>query len=157
MSALKSAGIIICVCCVACSIFSLIAPTGRMKKMVSLILGMFLICSMIIPIKGLFDSLKIGFNIDDSKYSIENMSDSEYNELVLKQTADNLVGAANNLLISENIYAQNIRVGLKISEDNSIYISSIYIYITNEYQDRQEEISKIITNNMSKEPELIIQ
>lgn len=155
MNALKSASMIACVCCVACSVVSLITPMGRMRKTVNLILGLFIICSMLIPVVGLVTTKETEFSIEESVF--ENMnSEEEYEKLVLNETADNLVKAANDLLLSENIEAENISIGIKRTESDSIYISRINIYINKDYENMVEDIKRIISINMSKEPVVII-
>lgn len=127
-----------------------------MKKTLNLILGMFLLCSMVVPLIGLFSTTSYQFDFDEYSMDVKQYSNSDYESLVLTQTADNLVIAANDLLLSRDIEADNIRVGLKKTDDNSIYISSIYIYINKDYEDEAEEIKRIIGSNMSKEPVIII-
>lgn len=127
-----------------------------MKKTLNLILGMFLLCSMVVPLIGLFSTTSYEFDFDEYSMDVKQDSNSDYESLVLTQTADNLVIAANDLLLSRDIEADNIRVGLKKTDDNSIYISSIYIYINKDYEDKAEEIKRIIGSNMSKEPVIII-
>ncbi len=155
MNALKSASMIACVCCVACSIVSLVTPMGRMKKTVNLILGLFIICSMMIPIIGLFTTEKPKTSFDESMFYDTN-SKEEYEKLVLNETADNLVKAANSILLAENIKAENIEIGLKRSQTDSIYISRINIYINKENENKVDDIKKIISVNMSKEPVVIV-
>jgi len=127
-----------------------------MKNIVNLILGLFLICSMILPMLGLVSALKTDIDIPaENSIDTKDYEDS-YNDMVLSQAAKNLVTAANDLLISEGIYAKNIEVGLKKEDNNSIYISFINIYITKEYEQRAEDIIKVIGSNMSKEPVIIL-
>ena len=122
-----------------------------MKKTLNLILGMFLLCSMVVPLIGLFSTTSYEFDFDEYSMDVKQDSNSDYESLVLTQTADNLVIAANDLLLSRDIEADNIRVGLKKTADNSIYI-----YINKDYEDEAEEIKRIIGSNMSKEPVIII-
>ena len=156
MSALRSSAVIACVCCIACSIISVIAPSGRMKKTINLVLGLFLLCSMVVPFVGLFTSASADFSIEDYGIELDTEDSAEYESLVLSETANNLVKAANELLLSEGITAENIKVTIKKTEDDSIYISSIYIYINNDDKSKVEEIKRIIESNMTKEPVIII-
>lgn len=155
MNALKLTSIIACVCCIACSIISLIAPLGRMKKTVNLVLGLFWICSMLVPVVGLLSTENPEINIDDYVYD-SSYSEADYEKLVLNETADNLVIATNNLLLAENIAVENIEIGIKKSDTNSIYISRINIYINNDLESEVEKIKRIISTNMSKEPVVIV-
>ncbi|MDO4748016.1 MAG: stage III sporulation protein AF [Eubacteriales bacterium] len=156
MSSLKSASVIICICCVACSIIGLLAPLGRMRKISNLVLGAFLVSSLFIPLLGVVDtfSTDYSFDIDDTLTTVSNESD--YEKMVLNQTAQNLVAATNDLLLSEGIEAKNIELGIKKSENNSIYINKINIYINKEDKEKTEQIKNIIVVNMSKEPVIIV-
>ncbi len=156
MTAFRNCAVIVCVCCIACSIISLVAPLGKMKKIMNLILGMFLLCSMVIPVVGLFDSFPSDFKFDESVSQYSDNTDDAYNQMVLNKTADNLVLAADNLLKNEGITADNIELALKKTDNDSIYISSVVIYISEQYSHRAQEITKIIASNMSKEPVIIV-
>lgn len=155
MSSIQSASIIACICCIACSFISLVVPFGRMRKTVNLVLGLFVLCSMLIPIIGAFSTEKITFDIDESTYTCSDYS-TEYEKDVLNKTADNLVVAANNLLSQENINVDNIAVGIKKSASGSIYISRINIYINKSLESDVDKIKSIISINMSKEPVVIV-
>ena len=99
---------------------------------------------MLIPLIGLSATFSKDLFVDNEFDNVDlSSSEQAYEQLVLNQTADNLVNAANDLLLSENIAAQNIEIGIKKSENNSIYISTINIYISDD-------------DNMSKEPVIII-
>ena len=155
MTTLYNTSVIVCVCCVVCSMLSMLAPFGRTKKIINLILGFFLISSMIVPLVSIFAESKIGVSLHSS--SQDYYSDNkEYEKMVLQKTAENLVDAANNLLLAENIKADNIKITLKKTDNNSIYISSVNIYINKAYTNRAQDIVKIITTNMCKEPEIIL-
>ena len=128
-----------------------------MRKILNLILGAFLICSMLIPLIGLSATFSKDLFVDNEFDNVDlSSSEQAYEQLVLNQTADNLVNAANDLLLSENIAAQNIEIGIKKSENNSIYISTINIYISDDDKYKTEKIKNIIARNMSKEPVIII-
>ena len=119
-------------------------------------MGMFLLCSMAVPVVGLFSASTYEFKVDDYNIEYKSEDSSDYEKLVLNQTADNLVVAANDLLIANEIEADNIKVSIKKADNNSIYISSIYIYISKEYESKTEEIKSIIGSNMAKEPVVIV-
>ncbi|MBQ2972023.1 MAG: stage III sporulation protein AF [Ruminococcus sp.] len=155
MNALRSMSVIACVCCIACSLISIIAPLGKMRKIVNLVLGLFIICSMLIPLVGLFTTDIPDLNLEE-QYSDLSLNEKEYEKLILNETADNLVVAANELLLSENIQVDNIEIGIKKTDNNSIYISRINIYISKDLDSRADAIKRIISTNMSKEPVVIV-
>lgn len=155
MDNINTFSVVVIVCCIACSIISLLLPTGRMNKVLSLVLSLFMLCSMIIPLISLVDFFKTDFEYIEPDAKLSSY-DKEYNDLVLKKTADNLVLCADELLRGQGINSSNIVVGLKISDNDSIYVSKIIIYITEEYREHTATITEIISNNFAKKPEIII-
>lgn len=152
MNTLSGIGVTACACCIACSVLSLLFPDGVMKKTLNLVMGAFLICSMLIPIIGSVQTISFDYESDTESVSVDEDYSRIYEEEVLTQTAKNLVIVANDLLKSEGIAPENIEVGIKKSDNNSIYISSIHIYINETDADKTENIKRIIERNMSKEP-----
>ena len=59
------------------------------------------------------------------------------------------------MLKQEEIRAKNIELAIKLSEDDSIYISKIYIYINKADEQKAEKIKSIIEKNMNKEPVIV--
>lgn len=155
MDMLSKMSVIVCVCCIVCSIISMFVPLGRMNKTLNLVLGLFLLTSIIIPVVSLFSGLSSEISLNFSDISQSTSADIDYDKLVLNTTADNLVKAADELLKNEDVNAKNITLSLKKTEDNSIYISDIVIYITKEYMHREDDIKKIVSTNMSKEPVIV--
>ena len=149
MSALSGVSVTACSCCIACCVLSLLFPDGTMKKTLNLVMGAFLICSMLIPIIGGVQALSFEYETEDNSYQSNEDYSIMYEEEVLTQTAENLVIVANNLLNSENIVPENIEVGIKKSDNNSIYISTINIYINKSDTDKTDSIKRIIERNMS--------
>lgn len=157
MSALRSSAVVVCVCCIACSVVGVVVPDGRMKKIVNLIFGAFLVLSLFIPLIGLSHTI-VAKDYSLELQEIEKVvpDDKAYEQMVLNNTADNLVKAADDLLKAEGIYAENIELGIKKSDNNSIYISKINIYINENDAVRIQNIKSIIERNMSKEPVVIV-
>ena len=156
MNTLSGISVTACACCIACSVLSLLFPDGVMKKTLNLVMGAFLICSMLIPIIGSVQTMSFDYESDTESVSVDEDYSRIYEEEVLTQTAKNLVIVANDLLKSEGITPENIEVGIKKSDNNSIYISTIHIYINETDADKTENIKRIIERNMSKEPVVIV-
>ncbi|MBQ6153429.1 MAG: stage III sporulation protein AF [Ruminococcus sp.] len=156
MNTLNTAATTLCVCCIVCSLFSMLIPQERTKKTLNLVLSLFLICSLILPVKTLLSDISVDLEIEDAvgDYSF---TQEDYDRMVMKQTADNLVLCADNLLQNEGIKAENIRLSLKISEQGSIYVSNIIIYISEDLENRKQDIEAVIYRNFSKEPKIIVE
>lgn len=131
-------------------------PLTVTKKTVSLVMGAFMICSMLIPLIGAISTFTLDYEQSEGVMHYDNDYEAEFEKEVLTETAENLVIVTNDILSAEGISPQDIKISIGKSDNNSIYISSIYIYITEQDKERVEHIKNIIIRNMSKEPVVII-
>ena len=145
----------ICCICIAVSVLSILIPQKRTSKIMGFVIGLFLISSVI----GLFatynEDLKMDFS-EIEKYAIPDYSEEDYNDAALQLTADNLTVALNELLLNEDIRADDILISLKITNEGRIYASRIVIYISEAYAARRNDIKSIVYGNLSKEPEIYV-
>lgn len=155
MSTLQNVGLTVCVCSVAACIISLLVPSGKTQKLLNLVIGVFLIVSIIIPLKGIFKDIKLEQSVENTPESIIEDSESGYEKQVISTTADNLVTALNSLLEQEDIHPKNIKISLSKGNENSIYISKINIYISKEDKSKISRIRQICEDNFKKTPLII--
>lgn len=156
MNALNASAVTACVCCIACSVLSMLFPLSVTKKTVSLVMGAFMICSMLIPLIGVISSFSADYEDSDEIVEYDVDYEAQFEKEVLTQTAENLVIVTNDLLSSEKIKPEDIKISIGKSDNNSIYISSIYIYITEQDREKTDYIKNLISRNMSKEPVVIV-
>lgn len=145
----------ICASALICTLVSNFVTDGSTKKIVSLVLGAFIICSMIVPIKNAVS----GFNeeiaetqISDSAVSTD---DEAYSREVLRQTKVNLESALRDLLLQNGVEINSCEIILALTDDNSIIISSVSIYISKEYTQYTDLISEVTFQNFSVQPNII--
>ena len=145
----------ICASALICTLVSNFVTDGSTKKIVSLVLGAFIICSMIVPIKNAVN----GFSeeiaetyISDSAVSTD---DEAYSREILKQTRSNLESALRELILQNGVEINSCEIILALTDDNSIIISSVRIYISKEYTQYSDLISEITFQNFSVQPNII--
>ena len=145
----------ICASALICTLVSNFVTDGSTKKIVSIVLGAFIICSMIVPIKNAVS----GFNeeiaetqISDSAVSTD---DEAYSREVLRQTKVNLESALRDLLLQNGVEINSCEIILALTDDNSIIISSVSIYISKEYTQYTDLISEVTFQNFSVQPNII--
>ncbi len=145
----------ICASALICTLVSNFVTDGGTKKIISLVLGAFIICSMIVPIKNAVN----GFNkeIAETKISDSPVStdDEAYGREILKQTRKNLESALRDLLRQNGVEINSCEIILAVTDDNSIIISSVSIYIYKEYTQYTDLISEITFQNFSVQPNII--
>ncbi|MCD8025998.1 MAG: stage III sporulation protein AF [Clostridiales bacterium] len=146
---------VICASALICTLVSTFVTDGSTKKILNLVLGAFMICSLIVPVKNAVQS----FNIDISDYeSAEDISatdDEAYSRAVLSQTKENLEQTLNDLLLQNNIKINSCEINLALTDENSIIISSVCIYISNEYTADKDLIVSITKENFGISPSVI--
>lgn len=145
----------ICASALICTLVSNFVTDGGTKKIISLVLGAFIICSMVVPIKSAVN----GFNKENSETQIPDASvstdDEAYGREILKQTRKNLESALRDLLLQNGVEINSCEIILAVTDDNSIIISSVSIYIYKEYTQYTDLISEITFQNFSVQPNII--
>lgn len=138
-----------------CTLVSNFVTDGSTKKIISLVLGAFIICSMIVPIKNAVN----GFSEEIAETDISDLAvstdDEAYSREILKQTRSNLESALKDLLLQNGVEINSCEIILAVTDDNSIIISSVSIYISKEYTQYSDLISEITFQNFSVQPNII--
>lgn len=138
-----------------CTLVSNFVTDGSTKKIISLVLGAFIICSMIVPIKNAVN----GFSEEIAETDISDLAvstdDEAYSREILKQTRSNLESALKDLLLQNGVEINSCEIILAVTDDNSIIISSVSIYISKEYTQYSDLISEVTFQNFSVQPNII--
>ena len=145
----------ICASALICTLVSNFVTDGSTKKIICLVLGAFIICSMIVPIKNAVN----GFSEEIAETDISDLAvstdDEAYSREILKQTRINLESALKDLLLQNSVEINSCEIILAVTDDNSIIISSVSIYISKEYTQYSDLISEVTFQNFSVQPNII--
>ena len=145
----------ICASALICTLVSNFVTDGSTKKIISLVLGAFIICSMIVPIKNAVNGFSEEIaETDISDYSVST-NDEAYSREILKQTRSNLESALKDLILQNGVEINSCEIILAVTDDNSIIISSVSIYISKEYTQYSDLISEVTFQNFSVQPNII--
>ena len=145
----------ICASALICTLVSNFVTDGSTKKIISLVLGAFIICSMIVPIKNAVN----GFSEEIAETDISDLAvstdDEAYSREILKQTRKNLESALKDLLLQNGVEINSCEIILALTDDDSIIISSVSIYISKEYTQYSDLISEVTFQNFSVQPNIL--
>lgn len=146
---------VICASALICTLVSGFVTDGSTKKIISLVMGAFIICSMIGPVKNAVRGFQT--QLDDMKLSQPAVStdDEAYSKEIVNQTRKNLESSLRDILLQNSVEINNCEIFLSVTEENSIIISSINIYISKEYIQFTDLISEITFQNFSVQPSII--
>lgn len=156
MSAVASLTTLICCAGLGSGMLSLMIPQKRTKRILSFVLGLFLLVTVINGINAAVGELHLD-GILSYNEDVLTESDRDYTGEVVQQTADTLVGLLDETLRDEGIAADDIRVSLKISSSGRISADRIDIYISEPFRGRKNDIRVIIRRELSKEPHIYVQ
>lgn len=145
---------VVCASSLICTIVSAFVTDGSTKKILNLILGAFIICCMIMPIKNAFTSAELNLSEYQSPENITSTNDEAYSKAVVAQTKANLEGALTDLLLQNNIQINRCEVILSVTDKNSIIISSVSIYISKDFENYADTISDITYDNLGVTPNI---
>ena len=145
----------ICASALICTLVSNFVTDGSTKKIICLVLGAFIICSMIVPIKNAVNGISEEIAETDISDSAVSTDDEAYSREILKQTRINLESALNDLILQNGVEINSCEIILAVTDDNSIIISSVSIYISKEYTQYTDLISEITFQNFSVQPNII--
>ena len=145
----------ICASALICTLVSNFVTDGSTKKIICLVLGAFIICSMIVPIKNAVNGFSEEIAETDISDSDVSTDDEAYSREILKQTRKNLESALKDLLLQNGVEINSCEIILAVTDDNSIIISSVSIYISKEYTQYSDLISEVTFQNFSVQPNII--
>lgn len=155
MSSIYSVVAIVCSSAVICTLLSNFVTDGSTKKILNLVLGAFMVCSLIMPIKNVVANFDTNISQYKTSDEIISTSDEAYNKQIVNLTKSNLEQALADLLLQNNITINKAKIILSITDNNSIIISDISIYISNEYSQKADFISNIVQENFGVVPNII--
>ena len=145
----------ICASALICTLVSNFVTDGSTKKIICLVLGAFIICSMIVPIKNAVNGISEEIAETDISDSAVSTDDEAYSREILKQTRINLESALNDLILQNGVEINSCEIILAVTDDDSIIISSVSIYISKEYTQYSDLISEVTFQNFSVQPNII--
>ena len=148
MSGLFTVVVVMCASALICSLVQTFVTDGSTKKIISLVLGAFIICCMVVPVKNAVSSFNT--DIEEKQNSVKEIStdDEAYSNAVIKQTEK-------NLLLQNNITIKSCDIILSRVENNGIIIASISIYIDKEFVRYTNLVSSIVYDNFGITPNIM--
>lgn len=155
MKSLFSVVIVICTASLICTLISTFITDGSTKKIVNLVLGAFIVCSLISPVMSAFSSVDVNLSEYETSDSIISSNDEAYSNEVLKQTQTNLENSAKDILLQNRISINSCKIILANEDENRIIISSVSIYINKENSGHSQRIQEIIKDNFGINPNVV--
>lgn len=155
MNSLYTLTAVICSSAIICTILSNFVTNSGTKKILNLILGAFMVCSLIVPIKNAIGEIDTTLDNLATTQEFISTADEAYSNEVISLTEDNLEQTLKDMLKQNGIEINSSKIILALSDENSIIISYIGIYISKEYTLYADMISEIVYDNFTVVPNIM--
>lgn len=155
MEGLQYIGISICITAIVTSIFSMLVPDNHLDKVLKFAISLFFLTGIISP----FANNKLNFRIEmediiDAPSSHE-LSASMENQFVTIASR-NIEAQAEKILNKNNIFPKKIEIFINITEDDSISINKMMVYIKKDSGENQQTIKTLIKDEMGITPQILL-
>lgn len=155
MSGVSTAVSTLCCSLIVATLVRIIAPQGNTEKIIKLIISAFILVSIVLAVKSVVDLVDTDKIISDSESIVSYENTEMNNEKVLKTASEYLVEYSKNLLESNNISVDNIKITLVESENSVIYVREAIIYINRDYLNDEDRIINLISSNLGVSPKIV--
>lgn len=156
MSGVKSWSMIICFTSVLCTIIEVLVPSGKMEKMFRLVLGAFMLCAILIPLKTTVDNI----NFDTKKNENITSDKSKLKSTIENQTKENakkkIKSMIEEILLSQNIKAEKINIIMDTKQDNCISIKKIEVFLARGDEDKKDMIKEMLLKKLELKIDVVV-
>ena len=147
---------LICLTSIICIIIELILPPGKMEKTMQMVLGLFMLCAVISPIKNIF-KLKFDFayskqNIINEKLDFLNGINSQIESIA----QDNIRNIVVENLKDIKIHPKKVEIFMDTNQDNCISIIKCKIFLKKEDLELANKAKSMIENKLKIETEVTV-
>ncbi|MGN1138416.1 MAG: hypothetical protein ACI4RM_03135 [Ruminococcus sp.] len=156
MNTIATVIMVICVVSIAGSLITIVVPKDNTGKVLATVLGVFIICSMIVPIKTAVQNFSVNINVPTESEDLTASADEAFNRAVVIETQNKLESQAMLYLSQEGINVLEVSISLESDEKGGIYIDNIIIYIQKEDETKTQIICDKIKEKFEITPNVIL-
>ena len=155
MSGLGAVAVSVCCASLICALVSNFVSDSSVKRVLNLVLGAFMVCSLIFPIKSAVQGIREEIS-ESSQSAVQSATadEAQYNRQIVAETQKNLENTLTALLNQNGIYPERVEVILSVKHDNSIIISRVGIYIDKSCT-QTDKILELTAQNFGITPNII--
>lgn len=155
MNGLGAVAVSVCCASLICALVSNFVSDGSVKRVLNLVLGAFMVCSLFFPVKSAVQGIREEIS-ESSQTAVQSatVDEAQYNRQIVAETRKNLENTLTALLNQNGIYPESVEVILSVKHDNSIIISRIGIYIDKSCT-QTDKILELTAQNFGIAPNII--
>lgn len=156
MSGLYAAAVTVCGAAIALALLSHFVTDGGTKRLLCLVMGAFMVCTVVLPLRGALTGLSAELSVYAEESESAATADEAYNREVLRQTKQNLEAALSDLLAQNGYPAEQTEVILALTDENRVIISQINITVSGEVYSERDAIARVTEENFAIAPSVLL-
>lgn len=154
MNGVREWSTIIVLAALAAAILQYLIPDGAMEKVTRLVIGAFIICSVLIPLNGLTNKTDVAAFAAGT----EPVGNLRYQNTINEQTAKAAENAVRTVVISElakkGITCKNVEINMDTNEDGSISITKVFVSLDQKDAAKEQEIRMLLQQELGLQTEV---
>ena len=155
MSGLSAAVVTACAAALIGAVVSGFVSDGGIKKILSLVLGAFMLCALIVPVSKAASEFSVNTDSYPSYESLSATVDEAYQKQLVSATRTKLEETLAAILNQNGIYPEKVEVILAFADESSIIISQVSIYISNSDISKTAQIDRLTEESFQITPDII--
>lgn len=155
MNGLNTVVLSACAAALIGSLASSFITEGGTKKIFTLVMGAFMVCAMLVPAVNAVKHLQPSLESYPSHSELTATADEAYQENLIAQTRSNLEQTLTALLNQNGIEPRSVSIILSETDERSIMIASVSIYIDESDTGLSDFISGLTVQHFGITPSII--
>ncbi len=155
MNGLNTVVLSACAAALIGSLASSFITEGGTKKIFTLVMGAFMVCAMLVPAVNAVKHIQPSLESYPSHSELTATADEAYQENLIAQTRSNLEQTLTALLNQNGIEPRSVSIILSETDERSIMIASVSIYIDESDTGLSDFISGLTVQHFGITPSII--
>ena len=151
MSAIKSWSVTVCLVSVICTIIEILFPKGKMEKIFQVVLGVFMLCSLLIPLKKTLANIHFDAKKPD-KGKLKSTIDDQTKITAQKK----LKLTVEKILAAKSIKPEKINVIMDTTEDSCISIKKIEVFLSRGDENKKDTVKNELEKNLELKIDVVV-
>lgn len=148
MSGIREWSSVIVLAALAAGILQYLMPSGSMEKVTRLVIGAFVICSILVPVGKLVKQADVQAFAQGNSI----LPNVQYQDTVYKQTIDAAQAAVRTVVIAslteKGIQCKNVALSMDTNEDGRISITKVFVSLDQKDLSRIQETKKLLEQEL---------
>ena len=154
MNGLYAAAATVCASSVAVALLSRFITDGGTKKLLGLVTGAFLLCSLLLPLQSAFQGAAV--ELPQLSGDVGSATaDEALQQEVLVQTKESLEQTALDLAAQHGFRVKKAQITLAVRGENHVILTDVTLIIGREEAARAAELAALTEENFSVTPQII--